>query len=237
MQDILNGLGVVLLYFVIVASAAVLLRRFTRIDNEVFRKILHCILLGSLLVWVVAFSTWWHAALTAVVFALAVYPLLCLAERIDGFSAFVTERNPGELKHSLLIVFVMFAVVICVCWGWLNDKLLMLAAVFAWGFGDAAAALVGKRFGRHALTGRHIEGRKSVEGSLAMFVTSFICVGAILLFRGGLPWYGYILIPAATAAGATLAELFSLKGMDTITCPLTAAAILLPLVYLIGGGI
>lgn len=136
-----------------------------------------------------------------------------------------------------MIVFVMFAAVICVCWGWLGDKLLALASVYAWGFGDAAAALVGKRFGRRALTGAHIEGRKSVEGSLAMFATSFVCVAAVLLFRGGLPWYGYLVIPAATALAAAVVELFSLRGMDTITCPLAAMAVLLPLVHLMGGGL
>lgn len=236
MQDILRGFGAVVLYFLIAASAALLMRRYIKTADEVFRKCLHCILLGSLLVWVLAFSTWWHAALTTLGFAAAVYPILCLAERIKGFSAFVTERERGELKHSLLVVFSMFAIVICICWGWLNDKLLVLACVYAWGFGDAAAALVGKRFGRHALTGRHIEGRKSVEGSLAMFITSFLCVGAVLLLRGGLPLYGYILIPAAAAAASAVVELFSLHGMDTITCPLAATAVILPLVYWIGGG-
>lgn len=232
----MHGFGAILIYFMIAASVALLLRKFVHIPDEVFRKGLHCILLGSLLVCVLAFSTWWHAALSAIGFALIVYPILCLTERIKGFSAFVTERKSGELKQSLLIVFFMFAVVISICWGWLGDKLLVLAGVYAWGFGDAAAALIGKRFGKHALTGRHIEGRKSLEGSLAMFITSFVCVSVILLFRGKLPWYGYILIPAATAAGATVVELFSLNGIDTITCPLSAMAMMLPLIYWIGGG-
>ena len=176
MQDIFNGLGAIFVYFLVAASAALLLRRLVSIDDEVFRKLLHCILLGSLLIWTLVYAVWWHAALTAILFAFCVYPLLFFAERIDGFSAFVTERRRGELKNSLMIVFVMFAAVVCVCWGWLGDKLLALASVYAWGFGDAAAALVGKRFGRRALTGAHIEGRKSVEGSLAMFATSFVCV-------------------------------------------------------------
>lgn len=236
MSAVVHGFGNVLIYFVIAASVALLLRRFAPIKDEVFRKGLHCILLGSLLVLVFSFSSWWKAALTALAFAAAVYPILCLAERVKGFSAFVTERTNGELKRSLLIVFFMFAVELSVCWGWLGDRLLVLACIYAWGFGDAAAALVGKRFGRHALTGAHIEGRKSVEGSLAMFAVSLLCVGAILILRGGLPLYGYILIPVLTAAGVSVVELFSLHGMDTITCPLAATAILLPLVYWIGGG-
>lgn len=236
MNDIVRGFGVVIIYFVIAASFALLVRRFTRVNDEVFRKGLHCILLGSLLVWVLMFTTWWHAALTALIFAAAVYPILCLAERIKGFSEFITERNHGELKRSLLIVFFMFAVVICVCWGWLGDKLLVLASVYAWGFGDAAAALLGKRFGRHTLAGKHIEGHKSVEGSLAMFVVSFICVCTILLLRGGLPVYGYIVISMVTAAASATVELFSLNGTDTLTCPLAAMATMLPLVYWLGGG-
>lgn len=237
MGGMIRGMAAFLLYFMLAASVALLLRRFVRIKDEVFRKGLHGILLGSLLVLVSFFSVWWQAAATALGFAAAVYPILCLLERIQGFSAFVTERTSGELKRSLLIVFLMFAVEIGVCWGWLGDRLLVLACVYAWGFGDAAAALIGKRFGRHALTGGHIEGRKSVEGSLAMFTVSFLCVGVILALRGGLPLYGYILIPVLTAAGVSVVELFSLHGMDTITCPLAATAILLPLIDWIGGGI
>lgn len=237
MYDIAFGSGVIVLYFLITASTALILRKSVHIRDEIFRKGLHFILLGSLLVWVLSFSVWWHAALTSVCFALVLYPVLCLTERIKGFSAFVTERKSGELKLSLLIVFAMFSVVVSVCWGWLNDKMLVLASIYAWGFGDAAAALVGKRFGKHAITGKHIEGRKSAEGSFAMFITSLICVGVILLIRGSLPWYGYVVIPVLTAAGTAAVELFSLKGTDTVTCPLTAMAIILPSVYLIGGTI
>ncbi len=236
MHDLLCGFGAVILYFFIAAFVALVVRKFTPIKDELFRKGLHCILLGSLLVWVLVFSTWWHAAITSIIFAVAVYPALCFAERIKGFSEFITERNHGELKHSLLIVFFMFFVVICICWGWLGDKLLVLASVYAWGFGDAAAALIGKRYGKHALTGKHIEGRKSMEGSLAMFVTSFICVGIILLLRGGLSVFDYIIISAVTAAASAAVELFSLNGMDTITCPLAAMLTMLPLIHWFGGG-
>ena len=234
MRETLPGVSAVVVYYLICATAALGLRKTVHLPDEVFRKLLHCILLGSLLLWLRVFPQWWQAAAGALVFALAVYPLLCLAERLPGYSRFVTERRPGELKASLLLVFAMFAAVIAVCWGWLGERLLALAAVYAWGFGDAAAALVGRRFGRHALAGPHIEGRKSVEGSLAMFVTSGLCVLAIIALRGGLAWYGYLLIPLLTAAVATLVELFSLRGLDTVTCPLAAVAVLLPLTRLCG---
>lgn len=237
MTELFSGTRSVLLYFLLAASTALLLRRLVRIPDEIFRKLLHCILLGSLLVWVLAFETWWMAALTAAIFTVAVYPILFLAERIQGYSQFVTERKSGELKSSLVLVFAMFILVLTVCWGWLGDKYVTLAALYAWGFGDAAAALVGKRFGKHPLTGRHIEGRKSVEGSLAMFLVSFLCVTVILMARGGLTAPVCLVIAGATAAVSTAAELFSLQGRDTITCPLAAMAVLLPLLHFLGGGL
>lgn len=237
MQEFWTGLGGICLYFVVAASIAVVIRLCTPIPNEPFRKLLHLILLGSLAVWVQVYDTWWMAALSAVLFAVVVYPILALAEHLQGYSELLTERKSGELKHSLLIVFGMFAVVISVCWGWLNDRLLAVASVFAWGFGDAAAALVGKRFGRHKLRGRHIEGTKSVEGSVAMFAVSFVSVAAVLLLRGGMGSPGCLVTAYVTASVCAVVELYSMGGNDTITCPLAAMAVLLPLVHWFGGGI
>lgn len=237
MQAFFVGLCVLAIYFIICASTAFICRRFLRIPDEVFRKILHGILLGSLLVWTVQFDQWYLAALSALAFAAAVYPLLKAAERWKGYSRFVTERSRGELKQSLIVVFVMYAAVVTVCWGWLNEKLLALCSIYAWGFGDAAAALVGKRYGRHTLQGKHIEGRKSAEGTLAMFAVSFVCVLIILILRGGMAWHGCLIAAVATALVSAAVELFTMRGMDTITCPLAAMAVLLPLVHFLGGGL
>ena len=235
LQALWSGVWSILIYFVTLASGAILLRRFFSIPNEIFRKLLHLILLGSLLVWTLSFPHWWMAAGTALIFAASVYPLLMLAERWKGYSAFVTERSSGELKRSLLVVFVMYAAVAAVCWGLLDEKLLTLCSIYAWGFGDAAAALVGKRFGRHGLSGQHIQGRKSVEGSMAMFAVSFAAVLVLLVFRGGMRWYAYPVIAMIVAAISAAVELFTRNGMDTITCPLAAMAALLPLVNVFGG--
>lgn len=237
MNEFLSGTGYLLIYFIVLASLAVVLRLLTRVPDEVFRKLLHGILLGSLLVWVLAFKTWWISVLSVVVFETAVYPILMVAERIKGYSRLLTERKSGELKRSLLIVFTMFAVVLSVCWGWLGDKLLVLASVYAWGFGDAAAALVGKRFGKHPLEGKHIEGRKSVEGTVAMFLVSLVSVFVILLLRGGLNWLPVLLVAVVTAGVSATVELFSMRGNDTIFCPLAAMAVMLPLLHLLGGGV
>lgn len=232
-----TGLGLVCVYFIIAASTAVVIRLCTPIQKEQFRKLLHLILLGSLPVWIHVYDLWWMAALSALLFAAVVYPLLAAAEHLQGYSELLTERKGGELKKSLLIVFTMFAVVITVCWGLLDDKLLAVASVFAWGFGDAAAALIGKRFGRHKLRGRHIEGTKSVEGTVAMFAVSFLSVCTVLMLRGGIGVFGCVVTAYVTASVSAVVELYSLGGNDTITCPLAAMAVLVPMTWIFGGAV
>ena len=232
--EFITGFGVILAYFAVCASSALFLRLLVTVPREVFRKILHFILLGSIFVWTYAFKTWWISAMAAVVFMIIVFPILALAERIPGYSELLIERKSGEIKRSLVVVFSMFAILISFCWGLLGEKYLIIASALAWGLGDAAAALVGKRFGKHYLEGRLIEGRKSLEGTLAMFVVSFFAVLVVLLIHGSIRWYGYVPIAAVTGAVCAVVELYTKGGMDTITCPLAAAAVLIPLVHLWG---
>lgn len=233
-QEFLTGLAILIGYFIFCVGAMLLIRRFVRVPREVFRKTLHNIVLCSLFVWVYAFQTWWVSALAAIAFVVVVFPVLSLAERSKSYSRILAERNQGEIKRSLVVVFGMYAAIIAICWGWLGEKWLIFACVFAWGFGDAAAALIGKKYGKHHLEGEFIEGRKSVEGTLAMFVVSFLSVLVVFLTNGKVAWYASLPIAVLTAAVCAVVELFTRNGMDTITCPLAAAAVILPLVHLYG---
>ena len=56
-----------------------------------------------------------------------------------------------------------------------------------------------------------------------------------LQFHDGLSPAGCIFSAAGTAAVSAAVELYTPNGMDTITCPLAAMAVLLPLVALFGG--
>lgn len=234
MQQILQGTGILIVYFVIMASCAIGSRFLIKIPDELFRKILHCILLGSLFMFTVVYEKWWISAIAAIIFEIIVYPILVFLERFKNFSKITTERKKGELKNSLMIVFTMYAVVVAVCRGLVGDKYLALASIYAWGFGDAAAALVGKKFGKHKIGWKYTDGKKSIEGSLSMFAVSFMSVSIILSNRGGLSGIAVVIISFITAGVSTLAELYSKNGNDTIICPMSAMMVLIPLVYLLG---
>jgi len=94
--------------------------------------------------------------------------------------------------------------------------------------------LIGKKYGKHYLEGNLIEGRKSVEGTFAMFTVSFISVLIVLLINANVAWYISLIIAALTTAVSSTVELYTRNGMDTITCPFAAAAVILPLLYLLG---
>lgn len=228
-EAFLEGFGVLLAYFAVAATSALLVRATLKPPRELFRKTLHGILLFSLPVFLYAFPTWDMASLAAMVFVFLVYPLLAWGEKSEGYSELLTQRKEGEIKRSLVLVFLMFALIIGICWGWLGDRLLAAACIAAWGFGDAAAALVGKRYGRRLLEGRLIEGRKSLEGTLTMFAVAFLSVLIIMLVRGGLTLQQCMAVAALAAAATAAVELFTLGGFDTLTCPLAAASVIVPL--------
>ena len=231
-NSFLESFSLLLMYFAAAAALALFARKLLKMPRELFRKTLHLVLLFSLPVFLYAFTSWTLSVLAALVFAVTVYPVLALGEHFEGYAELLTQRKEGEIKKSLMLVFLMFAVIISICWGWLGDRKLAEACIYAWGFGDAAAALVGKRFGRHFLQGRMIEGRKSLEGTLAMFAVSFLAVFIIMILRGGLTLENCFAISLAASAVSAVVELFTLGGLDTITCPMAAASVIIPLTVL-----
>lgn len=234
MSPILLGSANLIIYFIIVVGIAFPARILLTIPEEIFRKILHFILLGSFYVLIISYPTWIMAAVTAIIFEIIVYPILIFFERFKKYSEFTTERKTGELKKSLVFVYTMFAVVVTICWGGFEDKYLTLASLYAWGIGDAAA-LVGKKFGKHKILAPGLDGKKSYEGTITMFMFSCISVFTILMCRGGLRWEYCCIISVVVGIVSSIVELYSKNGNDTVFCPLSAMTVLLPLVYLFGG--
>ena len=234
MQELLHGAGIFFLCVIPAVIVAVLARWLLKVPDELFRKLLHFLLLALYGVILFSFEHWQIAALFAGLLAVIFYPVLALIGRIPAFSAFVNERKQGEFRHSLILAMCVMAVSICICWGWLQDRLLVLACIYAWGVGDGFAALIGKRFGKHKIRLRFADHHKSVEGSLAMFLTSSAAVLTVMLLRGGLGFGSCLLVALAASAASTFVELCSTGGYDTVTCPAAAMLVILPLVQLLG---
>ena len=163
----LQGLLYVVGTYFLCASSVLFIRKIVSVPPEVSRKLLHLSAIIVLTVWLYAFADWRITEVTIVVFAVAAHPILLLLLSIkdrpsaSSLSNISSERSPGELHKSLSASYLMFMLAVGVCWGWLGDRNLALASIFAWGPGDAAAALVGKRYGKNKIGKkvRHESGR------------------------------------------------------------------------------
>jgi len=229
------GTGITMLYISVAASIMLSARKLLTIPDELFRKILHFILLGAYIPLVFAFDIWWRAAIFACALIVVLFPVLSLAEKLPVFSSFVNERRKGEFKNSMVLAIGMMAFSVSICWGLFGDQYLVLASIYAWGVGDAMAALVGKRFGKHKIKWKLADGKKSIEGSLAMFVCSLISVFTVLTVRGGFGIPLCIGTALLAAIVCTLTEMCAQNGLDTVVCPTAAMVVIIPLVTVFGG--
>ena len=121
--------------------------------------------------------------------------------------------------------------IVAVAWGWMGHRSIAVCAVLMWGIGDAAAALIGIPFGRHRIHWKLTDGKKSVEGTAAMFAAS--CAVGLILLRMTTedPVLVCIVHAVIGAAFAALTELLSKNGTDTVTVP----SVLTVVLYLLRG--
>ena len=235
MHPFLYGTLITTLYIAVAVGIMFIARKLISIPDELFRKILHFILLGAYIPLCFAFEAWWMATVYALSLIVILFPALFLAQKIPMFSSFVNERKKGEFVSSMVYAVGMMAFSIAVCWGLFGDKYLVLASIYAWGIGDALAALVGKKFGKHKIKWRLADGKKSVEGSLAMLICALISVLTVLLFRGGISIPMCLCISVVAALVCMFTELCAKNGLDTIICPTSAMAVIIPMVMIFGG--
>lgn len=225
LRESIRGFFIFISYYAAAASLLLVIRRLLGLHGELFRKLLHVVCVLSIFPLLYAFPTWYVSAGAALAFAILVYPLIHLLGRFPKMMSIFHERKPGEIRSSLMIVFVMMAVLIAVFWGGMGSeyKYVIVVSILAWGFGDAAAALVGKAYGRHHITFRWVEGTKTYEGSLAMCAVSFAAIFFTLLAYQVAPWYLCLAAGLIIAPLCAFIEVISHGGIDTITVPLSTA--------------
>lgn len=223
-------------YLIIIVALPGLFKALTRAPKELIRKIQHIGYSFSIFLLVRLFDTWYAAVGAAFVLLLLGYPVLWALEKTSLYKRLSVDRaaQGGELRKQLLFVQLSFALLIFIFWGLLGRKwhFLIPVAVMAWGFGDAAAALVGKFWGKRHVLHRWIEGAKTWEGTGAMIAFTAPAVFLTMMFYGGQTWYVSLLVAVIAAPACGFIELFSKRGTDTLTIPLFAALLILPIVYL-----
>jgi phytol kinase len=189
------------------------LRRLFRLSVEFTRKFVH-VSVGMIafpLVWL--FRDWYWAIIPPLAFILVNY----LSYRRQIFLGMET----GEKNQLGTVYFpISFSILITLLW---SQPALLVAGLMPLTWGDAFAAIVGRRWGAH--TYRALGQTRSLEGSLAMFALSFITTTLALIVFGQ-PLVTSLVWGLLTAVVATCVEALSPWGIDNLTVPLTSALVL-----------
>jgi len=234
----LAGTGLLFAYYLLVVGLVpVVLLSLTPIPRELARKLHHIFYGLSIFILVEGFATWYLAVAGAATLVAVAYPALLSLERQHFFERSFAHRSgdPGELRRQMVHVQLTFALLLAATWGLLGSeyRFLAAAAVMAWTFGDAAAALFGKAFGKNRIDHELVDEGKTHEGSGAMTAFAFAALFLTLWLYGGVPWWASGVAALLVAPLATGVEAISPAGADTLTVPIVTAAALYPLLTLL----
>jgi phytol kinase len=226
-----NWLGLLFSYLYaggLLIIAEVLHRQF-RIPNDLTRKIVH-IGAGMWMFGVLSlFDSWQFGVIPFATFIVLNYVFyrIKLFKGIDSDNA-----SMGTVYFAISITILSIAL-----WrpeGPIDHAPAIVAGVMAMTWGDALAALIGKRYGRHTYTVGG--GTRSYEGSAVMFVVSLIVIALSLSLLPGSSLTPYADLPntsaliIATILGAsvaTIVEAVSPHGTDNLTVPICVTLVAL----------
>lgn len=206
----INVWGLILSYLLIfsIIGISTVLQNKKMINEEGARKFIH---IGVSNWWILAMLFFtgedaiWYAIVPPLTFILLNY----LSYKLNLLSA-MERGGKGDLGTVYFPISLL--ILVAFTFGVLKQPMIGAVGILVMGYGDGLAAIIGKKYGKHQL----IFG-KSIEGSLAMFITSLIVTITILIIFG-IP--NLILIALAVAIIATIIELFTPKGLDNLSVPL-----------------
>jgi phytol kinase len=190
------------------------LRKWRGYSTEFTRKLIHI----SVGLWafgtVLLFENWYFAIVPPLSFVILNY----ISYRLELFRSVET----GEKGNLGTVYFpISFAIILYLFW---NRPHLLVASLMPMTWGDALAAILGRRYGRRRYS--VLGSTRSVEGSLAMFLFSWLSTFLALLILPPLGWQASLLYSLALGVFATVVEALSPWHIDNLTVPLLSAALL-----------
>ncbi|MEN8130086.1 MAG: hypothetical protein ABFS45_07790 [Pseudomonadota bacterium] len=200
-------------------AALRLLEVFVSPHPEVLRKLMHVLmgLVATSFPWL--FDQVWPVALLAVGSIIALILVrsgVSAAGSLRGVLHGVKRSSWGELLFPVAVALV-FALAD-------GDPLLYCVPILILTLADAVAALIGIYYGQIQFS--TLEGRKSIEGSLAFFIVAFLCVHIVLLLFTEVGRLESLLIGLLMGVIAMMFEAVAWRGLDNLFIPVASFGLL-----------
>jgi phytol kinase len=218
-------------YLYIIAVILVTGKIKDRLPKNLSRKFLH-IMIGNF-IFVIPFFSFNTMPLNFPLFVAS--PFIVLTFLVSPGSPFkgLTQRfsGLGDVTfggHTYGLVFYAISYTILAAF-FSNQPWIIVAGIIPLAYGDAAASLIGSKWGRHQFD---VCAKKSLEGSIGMFAVCLLGLLASLPFFAylyPLSTLGFVIASLGAAVVATLCEAFTPKGLDNLAVPLLSALVFLVL--------
>jgi phytol kinase len=218
-------IAVVPVYVSLIVVTAELCHRWCLLSPEPTRKIVH-IGTGNVMAiaWLLQLPAW--VGITSAVLAGITTLISYQLPILPGVNS-VGRKSLGTFFYAVSI-----GLLTAIFWPMQRPEYGVLGIlIMAWG--DGLAAIVGQQWGQHPY---QVWGnRKSIEGTIALAVVSYLLTVMILyIVQGNLPMTWAIGVPVAIAAVGL--ESISQLGIDNLTLPLGTALLAFWLNYLLSSG-
>ncbi|NCO75580.1 MAG: phosphatidate cytidylyltransferase [Cyanobacteria bacterium] len=199
---------IVTIYISLLLVIAEFSRRYTKVDSEFTRKIVH-IGTGN----VILLAWWFHIPTFMIIFASIIASFVAI---VSYFLPILPSVN-GVGRKSLGTLFYAMSIGILTGLFWENgQQQYTVMGILIMSYGDGMAALIGKKWGKNSY---QVWGnKKSWEGSLTMTFVSILITLIVLTFTDNWQLENMI-IALIVGIFATILETISYIGIDNLTVP------------------
>ena len=215
MTDLIPALIISVIFLLVFVVAELLHKKGVAI--EVTRKFVHFAGAFVTIFFPFIFKSHWTVLVLGLLFGGIIY----LTKKTGMLSSVhaVERKSDGAIYHPI-------AIYVCFLYAeFLNQPWFYVISILILAISDALAALVGKSYGANEYV-VEIGTRKTVEGSVTFFLTSFLIVHLILLLATNINRVEIVLVALLIALIVTVFEGVSLKGADNLFIPLATMFIL-----------
>ncbi|WP_426348115.1 diacylglycerol/polyprenol kinase family protein [Alloiococcus sp. CFN-8] len=211
----MNNIYGIICSFIFVAAVlglSTLLSKRGIIRGEGSRKLIHIGVCNWWIIAMVFYDNPFYAALVPAVF-IAVNYMSYKKQLIKAM-----ERNGGKKDLGTVYYAVSLFILALLSFGPDGEPYIGAIGILVMGYGDGIAAIIGERLGRIPFGPK--KSGKTLEGTIGMFLASFIVVFMIMsIFSDISPLW----VSLAIALYGAVAELYTPNGFDNLTVPLGTA--------------
>ncbi|HHU28067.1 TPA: hypothetical protein GXZ54_02795 [bacterium] len=196
---------------------AILSRKYMHFKTQTTRKIIH---IGMGFYWIIA-MLFFDDVLIAII-----PPMIYLLLNLFSYKYNFVKEIEDDDKDNYGTIFYPLSLVILVIFSYeiIKQPYIGGLGILNMAFGDGLAALIGMN-----VKSKEIFNNKTLAGSITMFIVSFLVTLVItLMFNPSLIMLKVMVVPLV----ATICELFSRRGFDNLTIPISSTVIYYLLTFL-----